>query len=138
MCFVFSKSASKLQVAQYDTPVYKIIRKDGKSLFQKFQYEGHTTYKLRTALKVFKGNQYRSIDKGFHSYLNYSGALIMRGRSASEYSGEVVEFIIPKGAKYYVSPSENGNVIEVVSTSIRALSLRPVSDYYDAIISIEP
>jgi hypothetical protein len=119
-----------LQTATKDIPVWKILRKDNKSLLQNFQYEPNTLYRLRKALEVDWGN---TIEAGYHSfnpeqlqvYREERGSAYWRVAPRPDYDflsrrlrGKLVRFYIPKGAKYYL-----GNRGDIVSTSLHSGSL---------------
>lgn len=96
-----------------DILVYKIIQKNNKSLFQDFQYEPNTLYHLGTKLIRIPGTFPGRINEGFHAY---RGKKFVGSRLA-----KCVEFIIPKGAKYYL-----GFDNEIVSDLIKSGSLTPI------------
>lgn len=121
MCFDIPKGAKEL-TAKEDIVCYKIIKKNNKSLFQRFKYSPNTTYRLKKKLK-FEKDVYaqRSIERGFHSYCEHD-------RIDNFYSNaKIVQMIIPKGAKYYKNTGDN----EYVSTSIRTGTLKKYVPQYD-------
>ena len=116
MC-LYVKKGSKMKVAREPITVYKVLCNDNKSEFYKFQYKPNALYRLRRALKVVEYDGERRIYAGFHSFADIS-----TGCAASIAYGslkKLVEFTIPKGAKYYIGTNN-----EIVSTSIRSGSLR--------------
>ena len=113
MC-LYVKSGSKMRVAREPITVYKVIRFDNTSVVRGFQYKPNTLYRLRRALKVIKYDEYLEINAGFHSYTYKS---YQNGK-------KLVEFTIPKGAKYYVGMNS-----QIVSTSIRSGSLEAMKNF---------
>jgi hypothetical protein len=126
MCFIAKRQPYK--VAKEDIPVWKILEKDYKSAYQGFQYREGVLYTQRM-YEVKKTKQYVGgfdcvsseylsnisnghdwgferlpeliyIDRGFHSITDK-----MRGQKVIRRYGIknsiLVEFIIPKGSKYY-------------------------------------
>lgn len=114
MCFPVN-SNSKLWTAKKDIIVYKVLRKtrpyENYSTIMGFWYLSHTTYKLNKPLKVVDG----SVDVGFHSFIKVC--------VWDRYTTKLVEFVIPKGAKYMRSRKYN----VYVSTSIRSGSLEALT-----------
>lgn len=120
----------KIQVAKEPITVYKIITVENKSKYQHFRYTPDTLYRLRKALKTKRLYGDRVIEPGFHAYrtLGYTKRALsytkraLTGYIVRSWSREkIVEFTIPKGAKYYL-----GHNNDIVSTSIRSGSLVPI------------
>lgn len=107
MCFYIRTNHEKEQTATEDITVYKIIFRDNVSMYRGFSYVPNTLYRLRKKLKIDHGI-IDIIDEGFHSY-----SIKIPVSSSIR---KLVQFIIPKGAKYYYDPINK----EYVSSSIRS------------------
>lgn len=103
----------KALIAKEDIHVWKVITSKNLSIHQYFEYKPNTLYRLRKALKLV-GIPSR-IYEGFHSFR------IKPYKDIPEY--KVVEFTIPKGAKYFLGIHD-----DIVSTSIRSGTLRDIYD----------
>lgn len=119
MC-LYIASGDVERIAMEDRVVYKVIQKNNKSLHQDFQYKPNTLFRLRKKLKIFRVGDYNEINEGFHSYVNFVTAA-KRCSYILTFNTKLVEFIIPKGAKYYL-----GDMNDIVSTSIKSGSLRSI------------
>ena len=116
MCFWKSKQ-SKVLIAKRDIKVYKIGVYADNGSFNPFYYDNFTYYVNQTVFENVKFTD--TINCGFHSYINcelvssynnvklYScGKLILWVSLPTVYLGE---FIIPKGATYWLN--NNGEVV---------------------------
>lgn len=115
MC-LYVKRGKAIKTATQDIIVYKKITKTNISEYQSFKYQPNTLYRLRKKLVAERicSNSIRSVNRGFHAF-RYK---LDRPNYTNNYY-KIVEFTIPKGAKYYTG--ENG---DIVSTSIRSGSLK--------------
>lgn len=106
------------RTAVADMIVYKVLMLDGVAPFTGFQYKPNTIYRLDKKLFV---NKFNEIEEGFHSYVSHKKALDMSDwfDYAHGTFTKVVEFAIPKGAKYYL-----GTDGDIVSTSIKSGNLQ--------------
>ena len=125
MCLITSKRSYK--IAREDFTVWKLLDLDNKSSVQEFQYErgvlygepieliGEDLYKgveifpadnidqehLREVYNWESSSKYNPaliyIRKGYHSYLTENRITNFTVRDT-----KIVEFIIPKGARYYI------------------------------------
>ena len=110
---------NEIKTAKEDILVYKIIdSKTNESLYRRFKYHRNTLYRLRKRLEI-QLNYY--VDDGFHSYASLGKAKEVENDLIFHPFRKVVEFTIPKGAKYIVGRSN-----EIVSTSIRSGSLKRI------------
>lgn len=119
MCFIVPFKG-KLQTANKPITVYKVIDLGNLSLARNFQYAPNTVYRLGKPLKVNTAGHCLFIMQGFHSYNTFDEAASIPSIRLQGHYYKVVEFIIPKGAKYYT----NCNSGESVSTSIRSGDLK--------------
>lgn len=104
-----------IEIAKKPIKVYKVIKLDNKSLYQDFQYQPDTLYRLRKALAYTRVGDYGyEFDAGFHAYRDVNNLYY-------SYRNKVVEFTIPKGARFII-----GQYNEIVSTSIRSGDLKSV------------
>ena len=116
MCFSISKNCLKAKKAKEDIVCYKTLTSDMNSMYKTFKYKPNTTYRLWNWMfwQLKKKDAYDSIHKGFHSFIKYQSAI----NDAEHYSLVlVVEFIIPKGARYFINEG-NG---EYVSNKIKCI-----------------
>lgn len=118
---------SKEKTAKKDILVYKVIDDLDKSFHYNFQYTPNETYNLDKKLAVVETchsiDNYeliseKIINEGFHSFDSLEPAGDWYWVSLKRGISKLVEFTIPKGAKYYIGT--NG---ELVSSSIRAGNL---------------
>ena len=102
-------------IADRDIFVYKIIDCNNLSMHKMFPYKPNTLYRLRKALNPLRCNfsMLYKVYNGFHSFIT----------KPREYYcfHKVVEFTIPKGARYMI-----GLYGDIVSTSIRSGSLERI------------
>lgn len=120
------------KTAPYEIRVYKGIRGSNVSFHQGFRYQAHTLYRHRQALKScdsyanpFAPNsksRFFQYIKGFHSFSKETSCMCNFFNPYAHIDMKVVEFFIPKGAKYLLGM--NG---EVISSSIRSGDLKPLS-----------
>lgn len=99
-----------LYTAKEDITVYKIIKNDNTSMYQDFQYKPNTQYCLGKNLKPWDLICiYFEVDEGFHAYLS----------KRFTPDKKLVEFVIPKGAKYFLGINN-----DIVSDSIKSGDLK--------------
>lgn len=113
--------------AEVDLTVYKtvIVKRDGiYSLYLNFIYELNKIYKLRKPLEIEKG--LNEINKGFHSYMLWEDADVMRQLYKLD-KIRVAACIIPAGSKYYMN-KEDG---ELVSDAIKIVEVEPLRPKYE-------
>jgi len=121
MCFYIK---TPKQIAKSDIIVYKVLRRDGRSLFERFFYVINRVY---TTKFTYEGLMYNKdypwphisrdiINKGFHSYSTLRMASSCFNLVERDYgpNGRMYTCIIPKGAEYY----HNDEMQEMVSNKI--------------------
>lgn len=115
MCFYVHKDHSKAKIAKEDIIVFKSIYENNEAIFYDYQYEvgiKNPRVKLKTHKTIYDNIV---IYEGYHSYdlqqkTGYNGdPRVIERREKKE-----VNFIIPKGTKYYFNPDH----LEYVSETI--------------------
>jgi hypothetical protein len=126
MCLIVDKEKFKIEIAQEDIVVYKVLEKYRRfveSPCQGFVYEIGKEYKTR--MKPFFNRYYCKITEGFHSFLNEEDAKIKKRRiqmtSFSDKSLHLCCFrcIIPKGSNVVYGKYEAKDA--VVSEAIKII-----------------
>ena len=107
-------------IMKNDRVVWKVIREDNCSVYQKFVYRENTEYGSEelNARYSYLGEGIQSIhyvNEGYHAYTTRKFARLCRFSRMEK----IVKFVIPEGAKYYI-----GCLGDIVSDQIRSLDLR--------------
>lgn len=110
-----------IEIAKQDIHVWKIILRSNVSMYQSFEYQPNTLYRLRRKLKIETETEIGSpqVNNGFHAYHYMLTTIRAYQRMRNGYY-KIVDFTIPKGAKYII-----GTHGDIVATSIRSGSLMP-------------
>lgn len=77
MCLIVDKEEFKIEMAQEDIVVYKVLKKYDKDVvspYQEFVYEIGKKYKTRMKPRLYSHYNYCEISEGFHSFLNEKDA----------------------------------------------------------------
>jgi len=114
-CHLIINSIEKenLKVAEKDIKVWKVLNNDFSApIYRSFQYVPLKVYKTKMMLHV---RDYQSVvvEEGFHSFTSRKSAEVSH-LSPRHNMGKIVEFVVPKGANYYVSDDQ----IEIASDRI--------------------
>lgn len=127
MCWTANKKSVKLQIADKEIPVFKVVYKDLSSVYAIFRYTIGKTYRLKV---LWLDNN--EINIGFHSYIPNVTLRPDDDLVIIEFEGiyldyqfwsnvAILECVIPIGAQYCVN--EKG---EVVSNQIKVLNVKPM------------
>lgn len=117
MCLYLDSNDSKVHIATHDIFVYKILSYCDYSTIQYFRYKPNTTY-----FEIeFNYNGKGYINDGFHAYLITDSNVLTKVRENIMFGDKLVQFIIPKGAKYYIGVDD-----DVVSDTIISGNLEPM------------
>ncbi|MFH1610529.1 MAG: hypothetical protein ABIA91_01435 [Patescibacteria group bacterium] len=111
MCFTVHHLHPKTKVAEKNIVCWKILyKRNNKSPYHEFEYNLTKTNTITvkgaknnrlTSLTKKRRYGYPKIDAGLHSYSSYHKAHL-NSRYFTE--RKIVQFIIPKGTKYYYNP----------------------------------
>ena len=119
MCLTVDKEKFKIDIAQEDIVVYKVLIKEDKSVispYKDFVYEIGKEYKTRMKTRFCR--DYCEINEGFHSFLTLEDSLPERKFfSQGNISACCYKCIIPKGTK--VVYGEFGIYNAIVSEAIK-------------------
>jgi hypothetical protein len=112
MCFNIHKNCPEAKTAKKNIKVYKILKYSFcnnifKSPWYNKKYEVLKIYNARMALKP----RDKFLCYGFHAYTSLQRA---KKDIKNEILKFIMEFIIPKGAKYYINPKQK----EIISNQI--------------------
>lgn len=122
MCLYLESRKQSAIIATEEFKVYKVLQKDNRSEFQNYLYEpNQLSHRVNLVISnnMFDGPHIR---KGYHSYVSFKVAYTFCPKDH-----KIVEFTIPKGAKYYL-----GNYEDIVSNRIMSGDLKGISlfQYY--------
>lgn len=125
-CHKKTKSKYIPLIAKEDMKVWKVITKKNCSMYREKYYEPNLAYPEvkftyrwhEYAVYDYRINEYIShhyIDRGYHAYKTYDEAK----KYFDDTIYKIVEFIIPKGAKYFI-----GRDRDIVANKITAGDLK--------------
>ena len=114
MCFYISPTSPNSFIAEKDLTCYKIVKaKENKlyfeSFYEKFKYWSFN--KLIPCKKVTIEIEDGVIFKGYHSYYDFTPGI---DHPSVTFPNLAVEFVIPKGTKYFVNPQTKEYVSECI------------------------
>lgn len=113
----------RVQTAESNIPVYKIIQNDNCSALYKFHYSPGRRYDLGFPLQCWADGRWKRVDMGFHAYrsLQTAQTVASEWRIDGFYTYKVVEFAVPLSSHYILGTHD-----EIVSDAIIARGLSPI------------